>query len=249
MINFSENYKPIRVWLWIVYKITESNCGSQLFKVFIQTQTRYPKSFDKRSILIWKLSVILCQKNLLSTKLFDNVLLAKYLIYVTATLICYNLQSEYRSSHSQKKFSIKFIKTHRKTPALESLFNMVWGRNSCNFIKKRLQHSYFPVIFAKFLRIPFLQNTSGWLLLLMRLLKYLTEGKCKAKSPCLAFLSKPILKPTFSYIVFPKKYSSEPELPIFDSTVKRQFFGWGSFFDNRYFHIKPIILENLILLI
>ena len=192
---------------------------------------------------------MLCQKNFLSTKLFKNVLLAKYLIYVTVALTCYNLQSQYRSSHSQKKFSIKLIKTHRKTPALESFLKMVSCRNSCSFIKKRLQHSYFPVILAKFLRTPFLQNTSGWLRLLIRFLKYLTEGKCKAKSPYLAFLSKPILKPSFSYIVFPKKYSSEPKLPIFDSTVKRHFFGWGSFCDNRYFHIKAFILDNLILLI
>ena len=33
------------------------------------------------------------------------------------------------------------------------------------FIKKETQHSCFPVNFAKFLRIPFLQNTSGRLLL------------------------------------------------------------------------------------
>ena len=36
---------------------------------------------------------------------------------------------------------------------------------SCNFIKKRLWHRCFPVNFDKFLRTPFLQNTSGWLLL------------------------------------------------------------------------------------
>ena len=39
----------------------------------------------------------------------------------------------------------------------------------CKFIKKRLWHRCFPVKFAKFLRIPFLQNTSGWLLLSTRI--------------------------------------------------------------------------------
>ena len=34
--------------------------------------------------------------------------------------------------------------------------------------KKRLRHKYFPVNFAKFLRTPNLQNTSGWLLLKLR---------------------------------------------------------------------------------
>ena len=32
-------------------------------------------------------------------------------------------------------------------------------------LKKRIWHRYFPVNFAKFLRVPFLQNTSGKLLL------------------------------------------------------------------------------------
>ena len=35
---FSENYKPMRVWLWFVYKITGPNCCSRHFAEFIQTQ-------------------------------------------------------------------------------------------------------------------------------------------------------------------------------------------------------------------
>ena len=31
---------------------------------------------------------------------------------------------------------------------------------TCNFIKKRLQHSCFPMKFMKSLRTPFLQNSS-----------------------------------------------------------------------------------------
>ena len=53
-----------------------------------------------------------------------------------------------------KRCSKKFRKSHRKIPVPESLF-----------IKKETQHSCFPVNFAKFLRTPFLQNTSGRLLL------------------------------------------------------------------------------------
>ena len=36
---------------------------------------------------------------------------------------------------------------------------------ACNFIKKRLQHSYFPVKFTKFLRTPILKNICQRLLL------------------------------------------------------------------------------------
>ena len=41
---------------------------------------------------------------------------------------------------------------HKKAPGLESLFNKVGGLKTCNFIKKRLQHSCFPMNIAKFLR-------------------------------------------------------------------------------------------------
>ena len=48
---------------------------------------------------------------------------------------------------------------------MESHFNKFVGLQACNFIKKRIQYRYFPVNFAKFLRTPFLQNTSSRLLL------------------------------------------------------------------------------------
>ena len=44
---------------------------------------------------------------------------------------------------------------------LEPLFNKVTDIQSCIIIKERLQRRSFPVNFAKFLKIPLLQNTSG----------------------------------------------------------------------------------------
>ena len=44
-------------------------------------------------------------------------------------------------------------------------FSKVAGRRPATLLKKRLWHSCFPVNFAKFLRTPFSQNTSGRLLL------------------------------------------------------------------------------------
>ena len=58
---FSENYKPIRVWFWFVYKFIKNNCRLRLFSEFIQTHKRYPTSLDKKSILTWKLLVISSQ--------------------------------------------------------------------------------------------------------------------------------------------------------------------------------------------
>ena len=48
---------------------------------------------------------------------------------------------------------------------LESLFKKASGPQAYKFIKKRLQHRYFPVKLARFSRALFLQNTSGgWFL-------------------------------------------------------------------------------------
>ena len=57
----SEKYKPMRVRFWLEFdfdKFTENNCHSWLLSEFIQTQKRYPTSFDKILILTWKLLVI-----------------------------------------------------------------------------------------------------------------------------------------------------------------------------------------------
>ena len=48
---FSENYKPMRVSLWLFYKFTENYYPSRLFSEFIETQKRYPTSPDKIRIL------------------------------------------------------------------------------------------------------------------------------------------------------------------------------------------------------
>ena len=56
--TFSENYKPMRVWLWLVYKFAENYCRLRLFSEFIQTQKRYPTYLNKIRILTWKLFVI-----------------------------------------------------------------------------------------------------------------------------------------------------------------------------------------------
>ena len=56
--TFSENCKPMRVWLWLVYKFTKNCLIYRLFSKFIQTKKRYPTSLDKIRILTRKLPVI-----------------------------------------------------------------------------------------------------------------------------------------------------------------------------------------------
>ena len=59
-----------------------------------------------------------------------------------------------RSDVLQNRCSSEFLKFHRKTPVWGVLFSKVATLKACNCENKRLQHSYFPVKFAKFLRTP-----------------------------------------------------------------------------------------------
>ena len=61
-----------------------------------------------------------------------------------------------RSSRSQIFFKIGVLKNFANFTGKHLCWSLFW-----NFIKNRLQHRCFPVKFAKFLRTPFLQNTSG----------------------------------------------------------------------------------------
>ena len=49
-----------------------------------------------------------------------------------------------------------FLKLQKQPPEV---------KNTCNFIKKRLQHRCFPVNIANLFRIPILKNICEWLLL------------------------------------------------------------------------------------
>ena len=64
-----------------------------------------------------------------------------------------------------KNIMAQFRNISRKTIVLESLFDKSACLKACNFIKKRLQHRYFPVNITKFLRAPILNNICERLLL------------------------------------------------------------------------------------
>ena len=81
-----------------------------------------------------------------------------------------NSLTSFRSSHrrcSVKKGVLRnFAKFTGKHLCQSLFFNKVAGLRPETLLKKRLWHKCFPVNFAKFLRTPFLQNTSGRLLVL-----------------------------------------------------------------------------------
>ena len=86
-----------------------------------------------------------------------NIYLKKENNYCSKLQSVYNckLQKQPPDLFYQNRCSWKFCKIHGKTPVPESFFNKATG----------LWHRYFSVNFAKFLSTPFLQNTSGRLLL------------------------------------------------------------------------------------
>ena len=75
----------------------------------------------------------------------------------------------YRSSHRRcsvrKGVFSNFAKSTGRQLCQSLFFNKVTGLSPATLLKNRLRHRCFPVNFTKFLRIPFLQNTSGRLLL------------------------------------------------------------------------------------
>ena len=70
-----------------------------------------------------------------------------------------------RSNLSQMFFKIGVLNNFAIFSGLDSLFNKVSCLEACDFIKKRLQHSYFPMNMAEFLRTAFFKEHFWWLLL------------------------------------------------------------------------------------
>ena len=86
-------------------------------------------------------------------------------IKVTALEEFLTHRSSHRRCFVKKDVLRNFAKFTGKQPCQSLYFNKVAGLRPATLLKKRLWHSCFPVNFAKFLRTPFLQNSSRRLLL------------------------------------------------------------------------------------
>ena len=64
-----------------------------------------------------------------------------------------------------KIIALKSLQISQKITCVGVFFNKVAGPQNCYFIKKRLQHRFFPVKVAKFLRAPCFNEHLQWLLL------------------------------------------------------------------------------------
>ena len=70
-------------------------------------------------------------------------------------------QKQPRGALSEKVFSAISQNSQENTCARSLFFSKVAGLRAATLLRKRLWHRCFPVNFVKFLRTPFLQNTSG----------------------------------------------------------------------------------------
>ena len=139
---FSENYKPMRVWLWLVYKFTENYFRSWLFSEFIQTQRRYlPRQNTYPNL---KTTCHIKLKFFLWTKPLENLLFAKYLISVTASL-SWKDNKYYQLLFEQKRnFKINVCLMNQKAAMyLTFQFIDIWYIYIYNY-KKHL----FPIMVA-----------------------------------------------------------------------------------------------------
>ena len=83
------------------------------------------------------------------------------------------MKSSHQRCYMKKGVLRNFTKFKGKHLCQSLFFDKLAGLRPATLLKKKLWHRCFPVNFAKFLRTPFLQNTSGRLLLnLLLSLKY-----------------------------------------------------------------------------
>ena len=76
------------------------------------------------------------------------------------------------------------MKISQESTCVRFFFNKVAGPQNCNFIKKRLQHRFFPVKFAKFLRTPCFIEHIQWLLLRVSGFQAATLLKKRLRQSC-----------------------------------------------------------------
>ena len=90
----------------------------------------------------------------------------------THSIIVEFYRGSYQGCSMKKDVLRNFPKFTGKYLFQSLFFNKVAGLRPATLLKKRLWHRCFPVNFMKFLRTPFLQNTSGWLFLILLLKEF-----------------------------------------------------------------------------
>ena len=95
---------------------------------------------------------------------WPNFTIVKYNSKISIIYHQIKISKRYNEQVFNKKAVLKNFAIFTEKHLRWSLFlNKNAGLQSWNFIKKRLQHRFFPVNIAKFLRAPVLENICEWL--------------------------------------------------------------------------------------
>ena len=111
-----------------------------------------------------------CGRNLFTGEKVSELSLFAVIFYTTFITwqdwsLFWNIRRRHWRSSVKKGFLIDFAKLLGKHLCQRLFLNKFTGLRSAILFKKRLWQKCFPDNFVKFRRTPFLQNTSGWLLL------------------------------------------------------------------------------------
>ena len=99
----------------------------------------------------------------------------RYCKSFTDPVISFRMQKQPRRCSVRKGVLRSFKKFYRKHLCQNLFLNKVAGLRLATLLKKKLCHRCFPVNFQKFLRMPFLQNTSERLFLRMTTLNAISS--------------------------------------------------------------------------
>ena len=154
---FSENWKPIRVWLWLVYKIAENSCSRVLAEFSFQLKRSIVTFLIKKSILTWRLLVISrkkfsCELNSSRTYFLGKVrrcnfnwefrvsLLLSFLFgFAFQGFLCFVWCSVFLSCERDLIVFNLLFQSANFLWNFYFLLELVWGSNFCWFA------SFFPV--------------------------------------------------------------------------------------------------------
>ena len=158
-----------RFLIYILSHGESHSSAHELVTVLIE-QNRCKVVWKKQRVLLTVYCVFQKKKRRKSRTKLNNFTNFKKSVYVVIAILMFryiNFKSLEAAvcRRSSKWVFLKVSPNLQQNICVESLFNRDAGLQACKFIKKRLQHRYFPVNIAKFLRRPFVAKHLRWLLL------------------------------------------------------------------------------------
>ena len=168
------NFRIIFIWIGTIQKNFQICINVRLIEIYLTNESSYEKMFPDNTFFLkvkqnpqkntyeWVHSTLLITS--FFRYIFHGFYFSKLLIFSSTKISWLSdlFWRLYRSSHRRCSLKEGVIKN----------FAQFTGKHLCKRFFKSLWHRCFPVNFAKFLRTPFLQNTSRRLLFCLQTLSW-----------------------------------------------------------------------------